>query len=145
MELIFYGAGVGGKEAFFKLRRYSFIQILAFCDSDESKWGKSFLGRNVISPEEMQKNKKENPNIKIIITAEKFREQIAENLNGMGIYDYTQFNSFYEEKRLDDLELYYEKYNERCIDLGAFLQECIKESGTIYLKQLPFIMGGARC
>ncbi|MCI9079825.1 MAG: glycosyltransferase family 4 protein [Lachnospiraceae bacterium] len=80
MEYVIYGASGGGRKVFFTLKNTG-IDIDFFVDGDSSKWGSKFEGKDVKSPEEIDKNKH-----LIIIASELSQEVIEEKLTGLGLY-----------------------------------------------------------
>ena len=80
MGYVIYGASGGGRKVFFTLKNTG-IDIDFFVDGDSSKWGSVFEGKDVKSPEEIDKNKH-----LIIIASELSQEAIEEKLSGLGLY-----------------------------------------------------------
>jgi len=74
-RLVIYGAGNCGKDAYWY---YGAERVIAFCDSDENKWGKVFLGKTVISPAQLFENKYFTV---VAIRDTKENERICDELN----------------------------------------------------------------
>lgn len=54
MKGIIFGSGVYGKKVLKGLQEIYHIEIVAYCDNDEGKWGKKVEGIPVISPKELK-------------------------------------------------------------------------------------------
>lgn len=92
-----FGAGFYGKLAF---EQVTPNQILCFIDNDPDKIGKTFCGKEVISPIEAVKYKNQCQ----VLIASLYAESMAQQLEKLGISDYTFFlekvHGFYEGKDL---------------------------------------------
>ncbi len=51
-QVILFGSGFVGSCAYCLIRNNGIDHIAAFCDNDEAKWGSSYLGKVIVSPEE---------------------------------------------------------------------------------------------
>ena len=78
-NLILYGAGVNGLIASVLLRKMG-VDFICFADSDEKKWGTEYMGKPVISPQEL---KECCPDTAILVTPYHFRP-IYPQLREMG-------------------------------------------------------------
>ncbi|MBK1878233.1 nucleoside-diphosphate sugar epimerase/dehydratase [Pelagicoccus mobilis] len=70
---LLFGASIGGKNVFKKMRRSH--DIVAFIDNDRNKQGTSFLGKPIISPNDIRKEKYDK-----IMIASSYHEEIFEQL-----------------------------------------------------------------
>lgn len=83
-----FGAGVKGRECYAFLKDIGF-SISVFLDNDKQKWGKSFLGLKIESPESIVANKK-----KVIIATTKYVKDISNQLETMGYEEDKDFITF---------------------------------------------------
>jgi hypothetical protein len=87
-KVILFGASKMGEIAY-TINKGNFI-IEAFCDNDKKKWGKSFLGVPVISPDQLSLKEKID-DIHIIVTSI-YKKEIIEQLKKLGITNVYCFN-----------------------------------------------------
>ncbi|SMP52570.1 class I SAM-dependent methyltransferase [Anoxynatronum buryatiense] len=126
-KAILFGASKQGEHAYDRLK--SCYKIIAFCDSDKTKWGKKFCGVQVISPKELIRYNEAD----IIITSSYYRE-IQSLLDLMG-FDYSVFNYNYDlvpsSKKLTD--------KMKIVDFGKYLSNSAKSK----IEGLSFLTGGS--
>ena len=78
-NIVVWGAGKIGGVAAHCLKKKN-IQVVAFCDVAEDKWGEEFCGYKIISPEQL---KNEYPEAAVIISTV-FHQTIVEHLKRLG-------------------------------------------------------------
>jgi len=151
-EIIAYGAGQIGRGI---LRFSNIINIKAFCDSLQEKWGSIFHGYNVISPEELVE-KHSDKTVFITVLNQNITTEITEALLSMGFpakqiinycHDYNNIHPFIRDGRMR--EQYFDKeiisldnaeeifIDAGCFDFGTSL-EFIEYCGGNYKKIIAF-------
>lgn len=70
-RIVIYGTGARAERIYEELHPY--LNVGAFCDSSEDKWGGRFLGKDVLAPQQIKKEDK-------ILIASSFYEEIAKTL-----------------------------------------------------------------
>ncbi|MDY3908568.1 MAG: hypothetical protein SOZ48_02390 [Eubacterium sp.] len=100
-KVVLWGTSSSGKWAYEILKRNG-IQITAFVDSVEEKWGESLLECEIISPAKLQKMTSECENLLVQI-ASSCESEISKLLLQMGISDYVLYS---ELLLIPKLELY---------------------------------------
>lgn len=88
MEYIIFGASKYGKDVYREIKEK--YKVIAFCDNDETKWGKEIDGKIVISPNRLMSN-----NAKVIV-ASMYHIEIVMQLINYGIFEfyvYSDLNS----------------------------------------------------
>lgn len=91
-EVYIFGASGGGEIVKDYLECHD-VPIRAFVDSNEEKWGTSFLGYEVISPKKLQEEAKVNRNVLVQI-ASSYENEIRDELKKMNITEYISFSAF---------------------------------------------------
>lgn len=76
--IVIFGCGINGRQScrLFKNSKYGDIPIL-FCDNDKENWGKTVLGCDVISPEELRTKYRDYI---CVIGSSKYRQSILEQV-----------------------------------------------------------------
>lgn len=92
-KVVIFGTGKGGKIAASILN--SFNCRYYFVDNNKEKWGTTFLGAEVCSPQKLLEEDKYSI---IILIASIYSEEIAEQLIGYGFIDKTQFFTLFSNK-----------------------------------------------
>ncbi|HNT02590.1 MAG TPA: glycosyltransferase [Bacillota bacterium] len=98
-SIILFGASKSGEAAMKKYTKE--YKIAYFCDNDKSKWGTSFRGVEVVSPD----NLKMLDFDKIIITS-MYYDEISKQLSNMGIEKYEVFKLSAKERSNKSLREY---------------------------------------
>lgn len=104
--LILYGAGAIGRSVIRVLSRYG-IEVNCFCDKNKS--GTTESGLPIISPQEI----KEYPNANIIVCSVNYRDEIVQDLSGLGVapeHIFTRDDLHIHEMTYDDILPYVEGY-----------------------------------
>lgn len=83
-KIIIWGIGNNGCMIYNRLKTHN-IDIYAFCDNDETKWGSTKYEIEVISPENLLKQKDEEC---LIVVATIHENEIEEQLLQMGFHEY---------------------------------------------------------
>ncbi len=94
--VICYGASRKGLEIIDSLKRKQ-IKIIAFCDSDENKWGTRIDSYDIISPKQLEEQYKTSP----IIVTSMYMEEISAFLYSKGMYTIINIEKpffFFEQK-----------------------------------------------
>lgn len=118
-EVYIFGASGGGEIVKDYLECHD-VPIRAFVDSNEEKWGTSFLGYEVISPKKLQEEAKVNRNVLVQI-ASSYENEIRDELKKMNITEYISFSAFFMMKNRKVFELFqqdkefYEYYLEHIV------------------------------
>ena len=100
-NLVVWGAGRIGGVAEHCLRQRD-VQICAFCDITEDKWGTEFCGHKVISPQQL---KTEFPNAAVVISTV-FHSSIVEELKQMGYEKVFDCSSLFMEIDFDGYDFW---------------------------------------
>lgn len=79
LRVLIYGTGKGG-ETIYSLFNENGFEVLGFMDSDEKKWGESFLGKRIFSPSEAKTLMHD-----AILIGSQFIDQIKATLGKNGI------------------------------------------------------------
>lgn len=135
-KVVIYGAGNTGKSAYFYLKTQNKYDCLLFIDSDQEKWGQSFDGVLIKSPDVLV----DMENIEIII-ASIYWSEILESIQKMNLKN-TDIAVYQPVLNMRDSDLFNyltRELNHRTIDLGNFL---INEK-EIVCKELTFVLGGS--
>lgn len=100
-NIVLWGAGkVGGVAAHcFKKRG---VKISAFCDISKEKWGTTFCGHKVISPEEL---KKQHPNAAVVVS-NSFPSSVYPQLMSMGFKNVFDCVSLFMEIDFENYEFW---------------------------------------
>lgn len=134
-EIIIYGAGNEGANAFWVLRSLSEYKILFFADRDEKKIGTYYFGKKVLHPETI----KQYPEASVFIACREFYADIYKYLTEMGINHIEGgFGSPSWCIKSDVITTWDELNHYRCIDLGKFLLKAAGENGLLNLPNLPY-------
>ena len=121
--IVLFGSGRNGMEFYYQLKTLGY-KVLAFCDNDKKKIGKTYLDCPIISSEQLCR---EYHDAFVIITPSKYKEQIKTQLNEMGFgknnicIPITGFACIYnidKNQYYDDVII--PKDNEIFIDAGAY-------------------------
>lgn len=118
-DVYIFGASGGGEIVKDYLECHD-VPIRAFVDSNEEKWGTSFLGYEVISPKKLQEEAKVNRNVLVQI-ASSYENEIRDELKKMNITEYISFSAFFMMKNRKVFELFqqdkefYEYYLEHIV------------------------------
>ncbi|WP_440894786.1 CDP-glycerol glycerophosphotransferase family protein [Amphibacillus sp. Q70] len=83
-QVILFGASEMGKKAFIKLKNT--YKILYFCDNDPKKINKKWLGVEIISPQELNKQKDA-----LVIITSMYTLEIAQQLISLGIHTFAVY------------------------------------------------------
>lgn len=97
-NVILFGASKLGKVAFAALKDE--YNICFFCDNDTKKWNQEFLGKKVISPQELVALKN---NYEVIIASSYYNE-ISEQLIQLGIKQFKIFELINKAYLLDECD-----------------------------------------
>ena len=130
-EVIFFGASSLGQAAYYLLRNK--FDILKYVDNDPVKWGEELEGIQIISPTELL----EFTNTQIIITSS-YVEEIAQQLQELGIRNYWIFNSIIEKQELRNSKLVND--NLLKINIGELLDSLDVD---LSIKDVTFLSGGS--
>lgn len=135
-KIVIYGAGNTGKSAYFYLKTQNKYDCLLFVDSDKKKWGQSFEGILIESPDVLIAMK----DIKIII-ASVYWNDILESIQKMNLQniDIAIYQPILNMRDSNLIKYIMSELNNRTIDLGNFL---IDEK-EIVCKELTFVVGGS--
>ena len=98
-EYILFGASSLGERAFEFLKNNN-KKVAYFCDNDRLKWGRKFLGIDIISPNELLTKMKD---YSIVITSS-YHKEIANQLEEMKVDNFYFFKKIIEIKGIDELE-----------------------------------------
>jgi len=117
MKIIVFGAGKIGTQMVKILGKDN---IIFFVDNDESKWGTAIEGIPVYSPEKLMLE--EEPQVCVAVSM-RIMDEIVEQLNRMGINNYTTFQdeiwerSLITNEKMKDLRNKFE--GKRCFIIGT--------------------------
>lgn len=139
MDVIIYGAGKEGKEAYETLMQFPENNVLFFVDKDEDKQrDKWFCGHEVHSPSVLTNYV--NKEVRIVVSARGYFNDVYEYLLNLGFKDIVGLGSseWNEKRRIKQIYGFLNK--NRCIDLGAFLMD---HGSSISLPEIPFVNGGS--
>lgn len=125
-NVIFFGASRLGKIA--KELLGDKYNIVSYCDNDPSKWGTTFEGIKVISPQQL------DGNTKIIVTSVYFQE-ILQQLANMGFWNIKVFSAWVNNYT----DTLVESFNIREINLGKFLEN----SNVRQIDDVTLMRGGS--
>lgn len=78
---IIFGSGYYGKRIYYKVR--DFFNIIKYVDNNKQLWGTELNGVEIVNPKEIC-----NYKVDIVIIASESYEEIAKQLDQMGIFDY---------------------------------------------------------
>ena len=81
-QIVIFGSGKAAKFALCLMRMNRLENIVAVCDNNEEKWGKSFYGHIILPPEEAVKN---YPQAYYLVANKKCPAEILEQLGECGI------------------------------------------------------------
>lgn len=103
-DVYVFGASGGGEIVKDYLECHD-VPICAFVDSNEEKWGTSFLGYEVISPKKLQEEAAAKKNVLVQI-ASSYENEIRDELKKMNITDYISFSAFFMLRKRKVFELF---------------------------------------
>lgn len=139
-EIIIFGVGNNAWKIVKKFQFFN-IKIYGFCDSDESKWGKTVEGKKVLSLKELEElNKKKEIVVQI---ASIYEREIEKQLLEMGIKEYIYFSeaqtrlTFLRAKRNIRNPIEYSVKKDILLDMQfeaymySYLQRVIDDEGII--------------
>lgn len=133
-DIVLFGASNLGKATFILLKNS--YNIVWFCDNDPEKWGKSIEGIKIIPPSKLR----DIDNVDIVISSI-YYEEIAKQLNSMGINNFKVFNFLLQDCPTKGTEAKESReYNIRFLDLGAFLSSIHSD---IRIEDMTFLAGGS--
>ena len=135
-KYILYGASSSGQNMLHYMKNLQLKNdVLGICDSSENKWGISWNGYNIISPEDLIKTSED---IIIIITSVYINE----------IYTYLQTLGGGHLKIISSLafklSIHYDVMNDRANYLDAGIRECYKEQYLIWCGLMPELLWSDR-
>ncbi len=90
-KIVLWGATSFGEDILKVCRRIYNIEVVAFCDNNNTKWGNKISGVKVVSPTELVKIDSTIKELDVIITStvETSYNAISTQLDNMGINNYT--------------------------------------------------------
>ncbi|MBP3818919.1 MAG: glycosyltransferase family 2 protein [Butyrivibrio sp.] len=109
-SLIIFGAGKSGIAAYFYIVRNSLPKVVAVCDNNTEKWGKTFYSTVVTDPKEIIE--KENQ-AGIVIASMKYSDQIYKQLIDLGIPDKRIITYECGDSSFECTELAFQRTDER--------------------------------
>lgn len=90
MKLVLYGAGYWGEHA---LTYFGTENVFCFCDSKIKGDSEGELnGKRIISFQKLAENYKENEYVVVVCAGSNYTEEISEQLESVGIYDYFAYD-----------------------------------------------------
>lgn len=130
-EIIIYGTGKEGENAFWTIRRCEDTRILFWVDSNPAKVGKKYFGREICSPDIL----KDYTEVPVLVAVYDSCGEIEEMLHEMGVKNVYGFGGPSWNRRYSAMALLNEMNTKRCIDLKQFLLDSV--GGEFSLKELP--------
>lgn len=103
-----WGAGLFGEKAYYHFHRW--LNIVGFIDSNPDKQGKQYKGKIIINFDEFLEMKRNNNDLKIIISMVLGSEDVLDKLKKNGIYDYYLYSDCPQELFSSNLNDIFENY-----------------------------------